>query len=80
MGDAPERKYIVGITVGADSWEDILRRLEELLIYMERRGEGIDMVSGGSRSNVIAVQKVNENQTHEKYFEQLNKFLEENRE
>lgn len=76
---APQRKHEIAIRIGADSWEELLTRLRNLEDYLHIEGPGRELVSGGPASGCIAVDNECPSQTHEVYFEQVEKWIEKRR-
>lgn len=75
----PVRRYEVGIRIGADSWEDVCAAVRHLLFIYESEGEGHNLTSGGPTYGMIAIDEKNDSVTHDSYFAELDKWLEEHR-
>jgi hypothetical protein len=77
MSNAPEREFVLAIKIGADS-------LPELLDTLKRKVDELDEYQGGHYSSVvggagiggIVVLEHNDGQTHDRYFEELDDWLE----
>ena len=75
---APERAHVLTMTVSADTVEDLARELKTLVdrLLMDKLTTG---VSGGPNSGTIYSYKITPEQTHDVYFDQVNKCLESRR-
>ncbi len=78
-GPGPERKHVVAIKIGADDWESVLAAVREILYLLESEGQGRDCVSGGPDYGYWVIDKVNPHMTHERYFDDIEKWREEQR-
>lgn len=72
----PERRHEVRITIGADTWDDVIAALRHIEFIFHSNGPGRNLTSGGYSSSITAVDKTNEDVTHDSYFEQVEKWLE----
>lgn len=75
---APERAHVLTMTVSADTVEDLARELNTLADWL-LMGKVTTGVSGGPHSGAIYSYVVNPGQTHDAYFEQVNRWLEQRR-
>lgn len=75
MAEAPHRRFSLSVSIEADEWEDILRRLDELMTRVHECQPPWHSVSGGpSESHIIeAVERPNV--THDSYFRELQNYL-----
>ncbi len=76
---APERKHVVAIKIGADSWDDVIAALNHILFVAESEGAGRDITSGGGSFGFVFVDKTNPQVTHDSYFDEVDRWIEENR-
>jgi hypothetical protein len=68
---APRRRVVIGLELGADSWDDAARVLEQVALQIrmgQMRGPG---VSGGPATGYIYDASEDETVTHDSYFEAL---------
>jgi hypothetical protein len=81
MSDKPKRKYELEIRMGADSYEDMLNDLIDWAQTMKIESPGIDYstdgVSAGYHSSHSYKIAVTPDMTHERYFEELDAWLDE---
>lgn len=70
----PNRAYTLTLKVGADTRHDLALILEHLAIEVsaDRLTEG---VSGGYSTGFTYKLEVDESMTHDRYFEELNRYL-----
>jgi len=57
--DVPRRRHLLVIKIEGDTVDDVMHRLDDLSMYIERERKGcepgLDMVSGGVSANTIAI-------------------------
>ena len=63
----PERRIVLQITIGADSWSDAAEAVNSIAERIEREGPITTLISGGWSSGYVADGKENENQTGDNY-------------
>lgn len=82
-----ERKHGVGIRISADSRDGIIASLQEIWRRFEacdremlpdNAPDGLSISAGGSCSHIM-VHKVDPDRTHDKYFEEVDTWLETQR-
>lgn len=78
--EKPKRAFEVTLKIGADSWKDVIDQVDHLGFVLEQSGPKCSSVSGGPSSNHSVEVVHNPEQTHDKYFSQLDDFLEDQRE
>lgn len=72
----PERKHVVRINVQADDLGELLRTIDQIKYDLDtHNGEG-HVISGGWGAGYEITAKVNPDQTHDHYFEEVQRFLE----
>lgn len=78
----PQRRYELNLKLGADSWDYVLRALHQIEIDLSRLapirtelGHDYESVSGGPDYGTSIKIKFDADMTHEKYFEQLDQWL-----
>jgi hypothetical protein len=72
---APKRRFELAITITGDTWEDVLFDLRDIAPHIETHGPGCTSVSGApSHGHIVQVTERPE-QTHEKYIEDLDRYL-----
>lgn len=77
MTDMPERKHVVGIKISADSWDEVIGAMREITLQIHRDGPGLCTLSGGSSFSYMLIDHQNGDMTHEKYFDALDHWLEQ---
>lgn len=75
--EAPKRAYSIEIEVGADTKQDLIGQIKEIIRRLEEGS--IQGVTGGYSVGSHFKLTVDENMTHDKYFEQNERWLEKNR-
>lgn len=80
MTEAPRRKYKVAIIIEADEPKGIVSALSFLEFYYASKGPGRNMTHGGPDYGINCVDNEDPNQTHERFFEQVEAWLAERRE
>jgi hypothetical protein len=71
----PKRAFEVKLTISADDWQGIVLEVEHLADHLEQHGPVCGSVSGGpSSSHIVEVFK-NVGMTHERYHQELEKYL-----
>lgn len=82
MDSNPERKIVFAAKIGADSMDDLIHELNqivfELTAYQKNQTSNLT-ASGGYGSGGTWAFKINPSQTHDNYFIEINKWLEEHR-
>lgn len=80
----PERKHVLSLKIEADSIEDLSRALDQISFDVLRHDEDAagprQSVSGGVSSSHIMEHRVNQGQSHDAYFVELEACLESIRE
>ena len=71
----PKRRFEITITAGADEWEALVHELKESAFHVADHGLECSSVSGGPSSHHTVTIHHNPEQTHEKYFEELDVYL-----
>jgi len=81
MNDQPQRRYALGIRVGADSYEDLRAWVRQLDRWLDEHdgSSSTHIVSGSPSVGWTAVLAVDKDMTHERYFEQCNEWLAANK-
>lgn len=75
----PRRAFTLTLEIGADTRDELVHALHDLAHRIER--DEVSRGCWGSPSNGAVYELlVDESQTHDKYFEAINKYLEEKRE
>jgi hypothetical protein len=79
MRNKPERHIEVGIRIGADNRDAMLKALRHIIFELEHSG-GEHVVSGGSDVgySINVAERTNEGTTHDIYFQMIDEWLEEN--
>jgi hypothetical protein len=69
----PERKHVVEINIQADDWNSVIGELRSVLFNLQTRDkyDVIDVSSGGPSGNHTVTARINPEQTHDKYFDEL---------
>lgn len=75
--DKPHRAFELEITIGGDTWADVLRDVRDLASHIPEHGPACNSVSGGPGGNHIVTVRVDETMTHDRYFKELDAYLEE---
>ena len=73
--EQPERRFVLGMKLGADSREDLMSLLNSIVRDFERRGGQFDLITGGYSTGGTVVVVEHGDVTHDKYFEELNAWL-----
>ena len=69
-----DRRHVVNIKIGADDWESVLQAIAQIEFDLSRHEPGnINIVSGGPNSGWIITDKFNPEQTHDHYFEEIDR-------
>ena len=79
MTGTAKRHHEVAIRIGADTWDDLLQALEQLRFDLSVDGPGRKIISGGYNYGMIFIDETNESATHDSYFEEVEKWLEEHK-
>lgn len=67
--EVPHRRYTVEIKIGADTWEDVKRSLDQIAFDLHGREDGaIDKTSGAPSAGYTVIGKQDPEMTHERYF------------
>lgn len=78
MDKAPRRRNQLTISIGADSWQDVLYLLNDFVADIEARSdEAFTLVHGGNSTGGTVEATVNPEMTHENYMAALHTYLEE---
>lgn len=77
--EKPRRTFELRIHIGADDWDTAMRALQDLADHIPAHGQACDMCSGGPDSGYWVQVIHDPEQTHERYFEQLDVYLEARR-
>lgn len=76
---APERRYVLSLKVGGDTWEDTLSLLRHLVYEAETRigdlPSGNMITTGGVNSGGYVNLRFNPDMDHEKYHQQNQAYL-----
>ena len=75
QGERPQRCYTLDISIGADDWQGVVDDLRHLTSHIEDCGPKCSSVMGGSSSGYTVTVTHRPDMTHDKYFEELNKYL-----
>lgn len=74
--EAPKRKHVVHIEIGADSWQDVLMALRQIQFDIDTHEPGnVSIVSGGYSCGYTVKDEFYPEQTHDNYFEQSQEWL-----
>jgi len=73
---APRRAFTLTLVLGADSLDEMAHALRQMASQVEREGLTIG-VSGGPSSGAIYELLHNPEQTHERYFREVQEYLRE---
>lgn len=77
----PHRKYQMKFTIGADSYEDLLRATEQFVWFMEREYPDLDRNHNGALGSPDVGYSYDitydADMTHERYHEELKAYLAE---
>lgn len=73
----PKRCYTLTIEIGADTWQDVVHDLLDLARHIPDHGPACSSVMGGPSGGHIVTVEHRPEQTHERYIEQLNAYLEQ---
>jgi len=74
------RRHEVAIRIGADTWEDICKSIQEILFSAETDGPGRNAVSGSPTSGWVFVDETNPKVTHDSYFAEVDAWIAERKE
>lgn len=74
-----QRHHEVAIRIGGDTWKDVIASLRHLEYVFETEGPGRNLTSGGYGSGMIAVDVINEEVTHDSYFEEIEAWIQARR-
>lgn len=81
--EVPKRRYEMVFTIGADGYQEMLSAMQNFIRFMEREYTGLAQnhhgVSGGPDSGYSYDITFNPEMNHERYFEELNAYLDEKR-
>lgn len=76
----PTRRYKMTLVLGADDWQELCNALDQIHTDFILRREPITAnyngVSGGPASGWTIDIRVDDTMTHERYFEELNAYIE----
>lgn len=71
----PVRPYELRISIGADSWDEAMRALQDIADHVAEHGVKCDLCSGGPSSGYTVTIAHDPEQTHDRYVEQLTAYL-----
>ena len=71
----PKRRFEITVTAGADDWLGLVAELRDVAFHVREHGVECSSVSGGPSSHHTVTIHHNPEQTHEKYFEELDVYL-----
>lgn len=74
MSEAPKRAFCLTASVQADTRDDLADALRQMAYQIEREQLTVG-ISGGPRSGAIYELLTNPDQTHEKYFREVQDYL-----
>lgn len=83
MSIKPHRRFVLKLEIGGDTWRDVLGELNHRLFTLETEqpkygpDKGWNGASGGPGSGSSTEVMVDHEMTHERYFEQIQKYLAE---
>jgi len=72
-----KRRHEVAIRIGADTWEDVCKSLQQILFSAEADGPGRNAVSGSPSNGWVFVDETNPSVTHDSYFAEVDAWIEE---
>ncbi len=73
--EQPERRHVVATKIGADTWDDVIGALNDILSALMTGCPGVSLVSGGATHSYVVRDRVNPDVTHDSYFAALDEFL-----
>lgn len=73
--ERPRRRYTLQIEIGADTWDAVIGDLHYLAGHIEQHGPACSGVMGGSDVGHTVTAIEDPQQTHERYFEQLDAWI-----
>lgn len=74
MSALPRRRLVVHVHIGADSWQDVCRAMQQVADWADRKTDApdgpqvIDMCAGGPSAGYTVVGSLDASVTHESYF------------
>lgn len=71
----PHRAYELDIHIGGDSWEDVLRHLQDLAHHIPDHGLECNSTSGGYSANHTVHVAHRPEMNHDRYFDDLSEYL-----
>ena len=75
----PHRKVTMRFNIGADSYEEMLRSVEQWVYFMQREHPTLDQnhngASGGPDAGYSYDIEIDPDMTHDRYFEELDVYL-----
>ena len=74
--ERPHRAYEIDIKAGGDTMEDLYYIVKQYMDEFFTEKQPINSTSGGSSSNAIVQARIDTSMTHDRYFEQLERYLE----
>ena len=77
-----ERKIVFAAKFGADSWDDLVHELEQIIFELRTKQETIadnSCITGGYGCGGTYAYKINPSQTHDNYFVEINEWLDEHK-
>lgn len=78
--DKPHRAYQLTISIGGDTWEDVMRELEHFHLELESHGAECGLVAGGSSSSGYIHIVHDPDMTHDRWCEALRVYVKASRE
>jgi hypothetical protein len=73
--EAPKRRFELEIIVSGDSWDDVIFNLKDLVPHVIDHGPECRSISGSPSSSHCVTVTERPDMTHEKYFEQIDEYL-----
>lgn len=77
---APERRHTLALKIGGDTFEDLLHGIEQIARELTEKGTNGVSVIGGPVWGATWCHVTDDQQTHQRYFEQVNEFIKSQRE
>ncbi len=82
MDSNPERKIVFAAKLGADSWDDLIHELEQIIFELKTKQDSLldnSCITAGYGCGGSYVYKINPSQTHDGYFVEIQQWLDENK-
>jgi len=78
MQEEPQRKFVLSIEIQADDWTNLIMALEKVFISIKSvDNERCEIIGGGYSSGYRATSRRNDEMSHDKYFKDLDKYIQE---